>query len=42
MEDISDHLFEMEKEKLDKQINETVANIDKLQIRLQEIKKAKK
>ncbi len=42
IEGISDHLFEMEKEKLDKQINETVANIDKLQIRLQEIKKAKK
>ncbi len=42
IEGISDHLFEMEKEKLDKHINETVANIDKLQIRLQEIKKAKK
>lgn len=40
--EISDHTFELEKEKLHRQIDEIVANIDKLQINLKEIKKVKR
>ncbi|MEE9474308.1 MAG: hypothetical protein V3V36_01405, partial [Candidatus Hydrothermarchaeaceae archaeon] len=40
--EIPDHTFESEKEKLHRQIDETVANIEKLQIKLKEIKKVKR
>jgi len=40
--EIPDHIFELEKEKLNRQIDEIVANIDRLQIKLKEIKRAKR
>lgn len=40
--EIPDHIFELEKEKLHRQIDEIVANIDRLQIKLKELKRAKR